>query len=291
MKRNIKKFKRKYKNLFLIAVIFQLGVYLYLDQVLLVPATSFSQRVITEGSKLASESDKISSDRLYYANVEDSKVSFLDADSKVIEELPLEDNDSVTYFTWVPDTHIALIGISNVGAKSATVTLKPVNLDTNSLPVEPKISGLTQDAKITNVVFSPQVNVTYILVSNKSSNLVYRTDADNHLDRVLSALPGLRIACLQSVDTLLYENSKTGAINARTHNGQIKVVSPKTGKYSLIGADKYDNIYIGKLDKSGLIASVLKGTIKGGYREYETLADPIKPDSISVNRDGVLKVN
>jgi hypothetical protein len=291
MKSFMKKFKRKYMNLFLIAVIVQLGVYLYLDQVLLVPATSFSQHVITEGSNQASDPDKISTDRLYYANIESSKVSFLNADNKVIEDVALQANDTVTYFTWVPDTHIALIGISNVGSKSTTVTLKPINLDTNSLPVEPKISGLTLDAKITDVVFSPQINVTYILISNKTSSLVYRTDANNTLTKVLTTTPGLNIACLQTVDTLLYDNGKNGVINARAYNGQVKAVSPKTGKYSLIGTDKYDNLYIGNLDKSGLISSVLKGTIKGGFRDYETLNSPIKPGSISVSFDGLLKVN
>jgi hypothetical protein len=52
-----------------------------------------------------------------------------------------------------------------------------------------------------------------------------------------------------------------------------------------------DNIYIGKLDTSGHIATVLKGTIKGDFKEYQTLINPCLPDSATVNYEGTLQVN
>ena len=281
---------RKYTRLLLIAIILQAGIYFYLDQVLLVPAADFSQHIITEGNKVAVDPQKVSTDHKYYAQVERNGVTFLTADNQVFEAVPLQTTDIVTYFTWVPNSHIALVGISNETSGSATVTLKANNLDTNSSPVEPKVSGLVKGSQIVDVVFSHQVNVTYIMISNKTASLIYRTDANNQLTRVLTAAPAMRIACLQGVDMLLYDNRKSGLVYSRSSNGNLKVISPKVGKYCLIGADKSDNVYIGKLDKSGYIATVLKGTIKGDFKEYETLINPCLPDTVTVSYEGSLEV-
>jgi len=281
---------RKFMRLLLASIILQVGVYLYLDQVLLVPAATFSQQIITEGNKVAIDPQKISSDFKYYAQVDSNGVAFLKADNSVVKEVPIGNKDIVSYFTWVPNSHIALIGISNEASGSATVTLKSINLDTNSSPVEPRITGLAKGSQIVNVVFSPQVNVTYMMITNKTSGLIYRTDANNLLTKVLTASPAMRIACLQGVDTLLYDNRKSGLVYSRSSYGYVKAISPKVGKYCLIGADKSDNIYIGKLDKSGHITNVLRGTIKGDFKEYETLINPCLPDAATVSYDGSLQV-
>lgn len=281
---------RKYTRLLLIAIFLQAGIYFYLDRVLLVPAADFSQHIITEGSKLVIDPQKISADHKYYANVESTGVTFLTADNQSVEEIPLQAKDIVSYFTWVPNSHIALFGISNEASGRATVTLKSANLDTNSLPVEPKITGLAKGSQIVNVVFSPRINVTYMMITNKTSSLIYRTDANNLLTKVLTASPGMRIACLQSVDMLLYDNRISGLVYSRSSFGYVKVISPKVGKYCLIGADKSDYIYIGKLDKSGYITNVLKGTTKGDFQEYETLINPCLPDAVTVSYEGSLQV-
>ena len=90
---------RKYTRLLLIAIILQAGIYFYLDQVLLVPAADFSQHIITEGNKVAVDPQKISTDHKYYAEVESNGVTFLTADNQIFEEVPLQTNDIVTYFT------------------------------------------------------------------------------------------------------------------------------------------------------------------------------------------------
>jgi hypothetical protein len=64
-------------RLFLIAIVLQVVIYLYLDQVLLVPAADFSQHLIAQGNKTALDPQKLSSDYKYYAKVESSGISFL----------------------------------------------------------------------------------------------------------------------------------------------------------------------------------------------------------------------
>jgi hypothetical protein len=278
-------------KLLIIAIVLQLGMYFYLDKVLLVPAATFSQHIVTEGNKAALDPEKLSTDNKYYAEVESTEINFLTADNKVDDKIPLETKDVVTYFTWVPNSHVALAGISNETSGTATLTLKTINLDTNSIPVEPKVSGLIKGSQIDDVVFSPQVNVTYMQITNKSLSLVYRTDANNLLSKVLTTAVGTRIACLQNVDMLLYDNKKSGLVYSRNSGGYVKVISPKGSKYSLVGTDQNDYVYIGKLDKTGHIATVLKGSIKGDFKEYQTLINPCMPDEATVGYDGTLQVN
>jgi hypothetical protein len=282
---------RKNIYMLLIVVMFQAGVYLYLDQVLLVPSAKFSQRSVTYGLKAAVDPQKISTDQKYYAVVQATSVNFFTADNGLVKELPLQAGENVSYFSWVPDTHLALIGVASDSSKGSTVTLKPVNLDTNSSPEEPKISNLSPGSTIHGVAYSPLVNVSYLLIKGKSTSLVYRTDANNRLTKVFSTNTIQRIATLQSVDMLLYDNTKDGSIYSRSTFGNQKMISPKQGKYALIGADKDDNIYIGKLTSTGLVSAVLKGTIKGDFTEFQTLATPSPAASIAISYYGKLQID
>lgn len=282
---------KKFINLLLVAVVFQACVYVYFDRVVLIPAATFSQQIITEANKEAIDQQKISSDQKYCAKIESAAVVFYSADNRVVKELSLQTDDSVTFFTWVPNTHLALIGISNSTSKGSTVTLRAVNLDTNSMPQEPKISGLATGAKITEVAFSPLVNVTYMLISGRTSSLVYRTDANNKLTKVFSSSTVKRIACLQNEDMLLYDNKQDGSVYAQSNMSKKKMVSPKVGKYTLIGCDKDEFIYIGRLNSTGLVTSVMKGSINGKFTDFQTLSTPLTAASITVNYDGKIQLN
>ncbi|PKM77967.1 MAG: hypothetical protein CVU90_04435 [Firmicutes bacterium HGW-Firmicutes-15] len=281
---------RKFTRLLLVAVLFQAGIYFYFDQVILVPAATFSQQIILEGNKQAIDPQKISTDQKYCAKMQADSVTFLTADNKEIKKVPLQAEESVSYFSWVPNSHLALIGISNSTSQSTSVTLKAINLDTNSLPQEPKISGLSAGAKIDSVAFSPLVNVTYMRVTAKTSSSIYRTDANNKLTKVFTNSTLERIACLQSVDMLLYDNKADKSVYARSTNGKIKMVSPKVGHFALIGTDKDDNIYIGRLSSTGLVSTILKGTINGNFTEYQTFTTPSSQASITVSYDGKLQL-
>ncbi len=282
---------RKYFRLLLVALLFQAGIYLYFDRVVLVPAANFSQHIILEGNKQTVDPQKVSTDQKYYAKLQTDSILILTADNKEVKKVPLQTEESVSYLSWVPNSHLVLIGISNSTSKSTNVTLKAINLDTNSFPQEPKISGLSAGAKIDSVAFSPLVNVTYMLVTAKTSSSIYRTDANNNLTKVLTSSTVARIACLQSVDMLLYDNKSDKSVYARSTNGNIKMVSPKVGHFVLIGSDKDDNIYIGQLSSTGLVATVLKGTINGKFTECQAFSTPSPQASITVNYDGKLKLN
>lgn len=280
---------KKYLRMLLIVIIFQAGVYLYLDRVILVPSAHFFQQSITNRPILSADPQKVSQDQKYYAKLETSAVSFYTADNKLKRTLPLKKGEIVSYFSWVPDTDLALIGISRNHLLHATVTLKPVNLETNSHPVEPKISGLSRGARIDEVAFSPQVNVTYMLIREKHASTIYRTDANNKLRRIMRSASIQRIAVLQSEDMLIYDNNQNGVVYS-LNKGVRKVVSPSIGHYILIGSDKDDNLYIARLNSAGLAAAILKGNISGNFTEYKVLSYAYPVASITVNSDGRLRL-
>jgi hypothetical protein len=282
---------RHYYKLLILAFLLQVGSYIYFDQVLLVPAASFSQHLILEGNKQAIDPQKISSDRKYYAKLEADSVVFFTADNQEVKKVNLQTEESVSYFSWVPNTHQVLIGINTKTPQGGSVTLRSINLETNSFPQEPKIGGLSAGAKIANVAFSPLTNVTYMHVTGGNSSSIYRTDANNNLTKVFSNSTVSRIACLQSVDMLIYDNKNDKSVYARSTFGTLKMVSPKVGHFALIGSDKDDNIYIGKLNSAGLVSDVLKGTINGNFTDNLTLSVPSPQSSLTVNYDGKLQNN
>lgn len=281
---------KKFINLLLLTAIFQTGIYYYLDRVVLVPSASFSQQSIAEGSKLQIDPQNISTDRKYFVKMESNAAKFYTINNQLKKQISLKPRENITYFSWVPDTDIALIGISSNTSRGTSVKLKPVNLETNSYPVEPIISGLSKGSVIKDAAFSSQVNVTYILVKGQYASSVYRTDANNNLHRVFNNSSVQKIAILQSEDILLYDSKKNGSIYALDSRGREIMVSPKIGEYALIGTDKNDNIYIGQLSSPGVVSAILKGTLKGNFTEYKTLNYPYPIASITVNYNGKLRL-
>lgn len=205
------------------------------------------------------------------------------------QQFTLKQGERVSYFSWVPKTEIALVGITSNSARGATVTLKSINLETNSHPVEPKISGLPSGSKIVDAAFAPQVNVTYMLIKENNFNAIYRTDANNNLHLLLYSASVQRIAALQSEDRLIYDNNPKGVIYALTKDVR-KVLSPSIGQYALIGTDKDNNIYIGQLSGPGVVSTILKGTINGDFKKFKTLNFAYPVASITVNNDGKLRL-
>lgn len=276
----------------LAAVIFQTGIYEYMDRVMLAPAASFSQRAVTGGTKSGSPV-YYSYDNTYYAQMSDQGLEiFSSAKNKSLKVITLQENEKITYFTWLPERNLALVGISQDDYKGATVTLKALNPETNSEPVAPKISGLSKGAKIVSVAYSTETNVTNILVKNGSNNAIYRTDANNKLKKVnIYSTRVNRIASLRNQDALLYDDVEKGKVYLAYGSGKVVEISPKGYRYALIGTDKGDNIYIGRLNDQRLVSSIMDGKVSGGFSEVKRLDSPYPVDSIKIAYDGRILFN
>lgn len=283
----------------LAALAFQLCIYLYLERVLLVPAVGkVATRVISTNQIKPGVSKLFSYDSTYLAEVSKDgvKIYSVKDNSRPVNQIDISDTEKLTYFSWLEDRNIALVGISKPGTKGTICTLKPLNMITDSHPVEPTITGLAKGAEIANVAFSPDTNVVYIQVKSGSISAIYRTDANNKLTQVDNTPAAIgRIANLKSEDALIYDSINTGRVYLRDKNGR-KQVSPNDGsQYALIGTDKNDNIYIGRLSTSGgkvssgrLVESVLVGKMGGDFSPRPQMESPYPVDNIKVDYDGKL---
>lgn len=290
------------------AVVFQLCIYLYLDRVLLVPAVS-QVSVTSPVTQISGKVSKwLSYDGSFRAEVSKDWVKFYSVkDNRLVNEVTIGSTEKLTYFSWLPDRDIAFAGISKPGAKGATCVLKPINMLTDSHPVEPAIGGQSKDAEIVDVAASPDINVIYIQVKNGNASAIYRDDANNRLTQVPNtpALIG-RIANLKSEDGLLYDSINTGRVYLVDSNGR-RQLSPNDGnQYALIGTDKNDNIYIARLSSpasasgrqtssrtggSRLAEAVLVGTADGYFSPLPQAGLPNPVDYIKVTYDGTISIS
>lgn len=278
---------RKLMFWFLAAILFQVSIYEYLDQVILAPAASFSQQAV--GGEVKSGAPFLYSyDNAYYAQVTAQGVKiFSSKGNSLVKEISSKPKESFTYFSWLPERNLALVGISLEDFKGSSVTLESVNPENNSEAVTPKVVGLAKGAKIINVAFSTKTNVTYMLVRNGNETAIYRTDANNTLKKVNAGTSSIkRIATLKNQDILLYDNTEKGKVYVIDGNGRRIELSPVKGKYALIGVDKEDNIYIGSLNNHDLITTILAGKVHGGFKEFKKLDSSYPIDSINVTYDG-----
>lgn len=279
----------------ILSLALQSGIYLYLDRVLLAPTASFSQHPVPDSNQ-TEPGARYSYDRSYYALLSDEGIKFYSAsDHRLCKEIGLKSNERVTYFHWLPNHNLALVGISRKLSQSATVVLKPVNLETDSRPVEPKIAGLGREAKIEDVTYSELVNVIYILVKNDRHAAVYRTDANNTLRSISLGTTSVgRIASLKSEDCLFFDNLDNGRVYMAANNRHRQAISPTDHRYVLIGADQNDRVYIARVSDSKrlMVDQILAGYPQNDeeFQVIKELQYPYPASSVRVTYDGRLQL-
>ncbi|HEY3315377.1 MAG TPA: hypothetical protein VGL40_08925 [Bacillota bacterium] len=278
---------KKFVSLLIMALVLQAGVYLYLDRVVLVPQVSFTEKTVP-GTAKADQLGSYSSDRAYYAQLSPTGLKiFSTSDNLLSQEITLQPNQTITYFSWLANHHLALAGISTDTDQGTSVALKPINLETGSKPVIPTITGLQRGARIADVALSQETNVVNILVRNNTTATVYRTDANNRLRRLnLKTSDIRRIATLHNTVDLFYESPAGGVVYALDSAGRTRRISPPGSKYSLIGVDGSDRVYIGQLNSSNKVSVLMVGDAGGHFRNFANLSQPYSPDAITIGNDG-----
>ncbi|MDS1029474.1 hypothetical protein RDV78_03010 [Bacillota bacterium LX-D] len=268
------------------ALLIQVSVYLYLDRILFAPEMDFSQETISKESG-SSASKNYSYNKDYYAQISEGSVKFYTKNQKLVQEVKLRDKEQITYFSWLPQRNLALIGLSYETRGGTTVTLKPVNPELDSHPANPKIAGLGKGAQIVDVTYSTQTNVIYMLVKSGKNASVFRTDANNNLEQMdLSTTHIGRIDNLHNDDILLYDNTDTGQIHWVSRHGSSKIISPENGKFALLGVDEHDNIYIGKLAETEKISEIYIQKSNGFFVLYKKLDYAYPVDAVKITADG-----
>ncbi|MDR3591242.1 MAG: hypothetical protein P4N41_16435 [Negativicutes bacterium] len=253
-------------------LLFQGTIYLYLDQVLLAPASSFQ---VTTAETVTSGKAYYSRNRQYVAVVKTGVVEIYAPDNKLLRSLDLG-TQRVSYFKWLEDRNLALMALQQDVTGGSKATLTRINPAVEGQEVSATIEGLPPASVITDVAYSTATNAIYMqVIVGKSPDVyrVYRTDANHNLQRTFLTTTRIgRIATLFDLDYLVYDNLPDGTVIARHTDGSWAVISP-IGKYRLVGTVGND-IYIARVNNDGLAIAILKGQAKVKFSEYKTLPAP-----------------
>lgn len=269
------------------SLFFQGLIYLYFDQVLLAPTSSYevsaAAETVIEGKAYYSR------DRRYTAIVKAHGVDIYMAQQKEpVRTIELRDK-KVSYFRWLKDRDLALMALHEDGAKESSVTLTQIHPLGAEHELAETVSKLPRGSEIVDVAFSTATNVIYMQVrvaTNPDQYRVYRTDANRDLKRVyLNASRIGRIAVLYDRDTLFYDDVVQGIVTARHVDGSWEVISPQVGKYRLVGVDN-NVIYIARVNAEGLATAIYTARLKGKFQEERVLQTPVDMRQVTVKELG-----
>lgn len=269
------------------AVILHLSIYLYLDQILLAPTSTFEVSAVAGAHNVTSGKAYYSRDRRYMAITADQAVEIYAMPGKKLLRTIEVGEQGVSYFKWLEDRDLALMALyaSDKDAKTTRVTLTNINPLRDDSELAATIKDLPANSKVTDITFSTATNVIYMQVAignAPDTYRVYRTDANHSLDRVFLTSNRIgRIATFYDQDCLVYDNLEKDTVIARFLDGSWKIISPQVGKYRLIGVD-HSNIYIAKLNKDGLADNILLGRLQAGFEEYRKLPAPVDVSTIKL---------
>jgi hypothetical protein len=295
---------KKFLPWLLATIILQLCIYFYLNNRLLTPSVAYTRTTVaSSGSSVQSGVEQyFSYDGSYRADISKDAVKIYPTGAnQPAKEIDIDATDKLTYFSWLQDRNIALVGITKPGNLGAICTLQPVNMDTGSMSIVPTIAGLSRDAEITGVAYSVDTNVIYIQVESSNISAIYRTDANNVLTKVQDTPPLIgRIADLNSEDALLYDSVDTGRVYLVDQKRGKQWISPHDNyQYALIGTDKNDHVYIARLTPSGsssqtsgqMADMILVGGPDTPFTPEQQTGLPYSVKSITVSYDGKITLS
>lgn len=268
------------------ALVFHVGIYVYLDKVLLAPEASYqvsaaAEQTVSDGKAYYSRN------RSYMANVKQNEIEILEMPGKkLVRSIPLG-NHKLSYFKWLEDRDLALMGMNSDAGGLSEVVLTQVNPHSTGHELSTTISKLPLGSKISDVAYSTATNVIYIQVQtshNPDLFRVYRTDANQELARIFFNTNRIgRIGVLYDHDALIFDDLEKNTVLVRNGDGSWRVISPSGGKYRLIGVDLKNNIYIARLNENGLAETVFKGKLGMSFSEHRKLNAVTDAHSLKVS--------
>ncbi len=269
------------------SLVLQGAVYLYFDQVLLAPTSSYEVSAATE--TVTGGTAYYSRDRRYTAIVKAQSVEIYMAQQKEPIRTVELGSKKVTFFRWLKDRDLALMALQEDKADGSTVTITQIHPLGAEYELAETVSKLPKGSHIVDVAFSQATNVIYMQVQVSKSPeqyRIYRTDANRDLKRVyVNASRIGRIAVLYDKDTLFYDDLADGKVTARHVDGSWEIVSPAVGKYRLVGVDN-NVIYLARLNAEGLATAIYTGRLKGKFTEERVLQTPVDVRQLTVKELG-----
>lgn len=292
---------RKVCGYFILGIAVQAGIYFYLDRVLFAPTASYNVSSLTDSSsssgtssegKAAFKDVKIkgkahySHDYQYMADVTSDSITIYNAnDVGNPQDVDLK-GKGVSYFEWLPDRNLALIGMYPADWQGGTwdITLARYN-PSGSTESDAPIENLPRNSKIVDVAYSTATNAVYLKVEvDDGLYRIYRTDANYDTRRIYVQTSDIgKIAVFYDEDRLLYDDTERGIIYLfNGDDSSWRIISPP-GMYRLVGLGDDKTIYAVKINDDGDATAYYTGKLGVGFDLVKKLESPVDFDTVTIH--------
>lgn len=253
---------------FVVGILLQGSVYLYLDQYVFAPTTEFNvadaSKDDTKNFPDVKEGRKyVSYDYQFMAVITDESLRIYKAGESTPKTVNLKGR-SISYFDWMPDRNYAIMGLYTENK----VIMARLNADDPDHEVDTELEDVPRGSRIVDTAYSEATNVVYMKVKVRDGDYrIYRTDANYDTRRVYMQATDIgRIAVFYDEDNFFYDNARTGDIFVFNGiEGGWRVINPP-GRFRLLGVDMNKVIYIARVDDDNNALTVYTGTLGVGFK-------------------------
>lgn len=292
-----------------IAIVIQLPFFIYFDNNVLKPVSSFKDT--TSSTKINPNTWKkrvnvdipqnaknvsVSYDGNYASFITDGVLKVVDCFTGNTVNVNPENNAEINYYMWHPDDDaIVLVEKGRIGYKASSLNFytytasngqKQELIDFHKQKTSIKNAG---NSNVSSMVQFPS-STMYIKVTNSyQQSSIYKINIMNELEKVpiYSSKSIGKIATTMQKDKnqLLYYDNYAGKVKWQEGNTYLKLSYMK--KQYLFGVDNNATIYVGE-EANNLIDKIAYGTLDTPSDNWKTipLSHPVSPDNLKINPDG-----
>lgn len=184
----------------------------------------------------------------------------------------------IDWYSWYLDRNTILYALSAPESSSGRVQIMTYDVTTGNTQIGSSITDIARGSRVTDVAFSSLNMTAYMNVKTSSSQA--RGYIINIMNNILSSFSLPLNAVLKSgyyTDNLLYQNSKNQIFIKKAVNSARQIsLKKKSSLISVVGdsSNGKDIAYIGELNESGKVGSIIYGDITTNPSEWTSL--PLK---------------
>lgn len=261
----------KWYKWIILAVIFQFGVLLYINNIFL--NTDVSVSVTNTETKTKPETGdikvpenatgvKLSFNAKFAAYLDNGVLHMIDADNNKDKQVAGLENDKITFFKWLPDRDMVIFSSNTKNGRKGVVQMSTYEADSGTLRDYPEISGLSSKTEVKDIDLSPYTNVVYAkLKTSETNSKIIRFNVMSQYAHVMNLGADAIIKECSYVNKLVYQNPGESIY---IYDG-IKVVKNKipvdAKEVRVLDIDQNDTLYIGILNSSGKVTQIYKQKI------------------------------
>ncbi len=297
----------KWYKWILLAVIFQFGVLLYMNNVFLAADIDVSvsensavkQKPSTGDFKVPENAQMISLsfNAKFGAYLEDGELHIVDVDKGKSKTVAGTGKDKITYFRWLPDRDMVIYSSDTKNGQNGTVQVSTYEADSETSRDYPELNGLPAKSQVKDIELSPYTNMVYAKVQTSDTRArIIRFNVMGQYARVMTVDASIIIKECTYTNKLVYQE-KGQQINIydgiKKANSRVPI---DINNVTVLGIDLNDTLYIGALDDNGMVTHIYSQKIEDNIELTDnwtkiSMKETTAPENIIVAGNGNIYIN